>query len=116
MNRPLKVRSLEMLFSENFKIALRALRANKLRSMLTMLGIVIGVATVVALLSIGKGATASITSQIQSNGSNLLTISPGRQQMGAARLGQSQQVSHLYYSDYQLIERSLKNDINAVAP
>ncbi len=75
---------LEMLFSENFKIALRALRANKLRSILTMLGIVIGVATVVALLSIGKGATASITSQIQSNGSNLLTVSPGRQQRGMA--------------------------------
>ena len=56
-----------MLFSENFKIAIRALRANKLRSVLTILGIVIGVATVVALLSIGNGATASITSQIQGN-------------------------------------------------
>jgi putative ABC transport system permease protein len=105
-----------MLFSENFKIAIRALRANKMRSLLTILGIVIGVATVVALLSIGKGATASITSQIQSNGSNLLSISPGRQQMGAARLGQSQQASHLYYSDYQLLERSLKENINAIAP
>src|SRR5512138_195915 len=105
-----------MLLSENFKIALRALRANKLRSILTMLGIVIGVATVVALLSIGKGATASITSQIQSNGSNLLSVSPGRQQMGAARLGQSQQASHLYYSDYQLIQRSLSKSISAIAP
>jgi putative ABC transport system permease protein len=105
-----------MLFSENFKIALRALRANKMRSILTMLGIVIGVATVVALLSIGKGATASITSQIQSNGSNLLTVSPGRQQMGAARLGQSQQASHLYYSDFQLIQRSLKESIGVIAP
>ena len=105
-----------MLFSENFKIALRALRANKLRSMLTMLGIVIGVATVVALLSIGKGATASITSQIQSNGSNLLTVSAGRLQTGASRLGQSQQASHLYYSDYQLIQRSLLKNINAIAP
>lgn len=105
-----------MLFSENFKIAIRALRANKLRSMLTMLGIVIGVATVVALLSIGKGATASITSQIQSTGSNLLSVSPGRQQMGPQRLGQSQQASHLYYSDYQLIERSLSDNINAIAP
>src|SRR6266508_1605370 len=105
-----------MLFSENFKIALRALRANKMRSLLTILGIVIGVATVVALLSIGKGATASITSQIQSTGSNLLTISPGRQQMGAARLGQSQQASHLYYADYQLLQRSLSDNINAIAP
>jgi len=104
-----------MLFSENFKIAIRALRANKLRSMLTMLGIVIGVATVVALLSIGKGATASITSSIQSNGSNLLTVSPGRLQQGP-RTGGSQQASHLYYTDYQLIQRSLKDNINAIAP
>jgi putative ABC transport system permease protein len=77
---------------------------------------VIGVATVVALLSIGKGATASITSQIQSTGSNLLTVSPGRQQIGAARLGQSQQESYLYYSDYLLIERSLSGNIEAIAP
>jgi putative ABC transport system permease protein len=106
-----------MLFSENFKIALRALRANKMRSVLTMLGIVIGVATVVALLSIGKGATASITSQIQSTGSNLLTVSPGKQQAGGPRsLGQSQQASHLYYADYQLIQRSLKDNISALAP
>ncbi len=105
-----------MLFSENFKIALRALRANKMRSVLTMLGIVIGVATVVALLSIGKGATAGITSSIQSNGSNLLTVSPGRQQHGPPGAGESQQASYLYYSDYQLLERSLADNINAIAP
>ena len=105
-----------MIFSENFKIALRALRANKMRSILTMLGIVIGVATVVALLSIGKGATSSITSQIQSNGTNLLTISPGRQQSGGPNFGQSQQASHLYYADYQLLERSLKKNVAAIVP
>jgi len=104
-----------MLFSENFKIAIRALRANKLRSVLTMLGIVIGVATVVALLSIGKGATASITSSIQSNGSNLLTVSPGRQQTGPGANG-SQQASYLYYSDYQLLQRSLLKDVAAIVP
>ena len=105
-----------MLFSENFKIALRALRANKMRSLLTILGIVIGVATVVALLSIGKGATASITSQIQSNGSNLLTVSPGRQQRGMAISGQSRQTSYLYYSDYQLLQHSLSTNITAIVP
>ncbi|MBL8101281.1 MAG: ABC transporter permease [Anaerolineales bacterium] len=105
-----------MLFSENFKIAIRALRANKMRSVLTMLGIVIGVATVVALLSIGKGATASITSSIQSNGSNLLTVYPGKQQSGPAALGQSQQASYLYYSDYQLLQRSLTDNIAAIVP
>jgi putative ABC transport system permease protein len=105
-----------MLLSENFKIALRALRANKMRSVLTMLGIVIGVATVVALLSIGKGATASITSDIQSSGSNLLTVSPGRAQFGPGGGGASQQQSHLYYADYELLARSLEENITAIVP
>src|SRR5215467_14881947 len=96
-----------MLFSENFKVALRALRTNKLRSVLTILGIVIGVGTVVALLSIGQGATASITSQIRSTGSNLLNISPGRQQVGFRAEGATRQASHLYYADYDLLQRTL---------
>ncbi|MFN8411562.1 MAG: ABC transporter permease [Anaerolineales bacterium] len=86
-----------------------------MRSVLTMLGIVIGVATVVALLSIGKGATASITSSIQSNGSNLLTVSPGKQQAGP-RIGGSQQASYLYYSDYELLQRSLTTNVAAIVP
>lgn len=105
-----------MLFSENLKIALRALRANKMRSVLTILGIVIGVATVVALLSIGEGATASITSQIQSGGSNLLTVSPGRMQTGPAALGGSQQASYLYYEDYQLLNRALTTNVTDIVP
>ena len=104
-----------MLFSENFKIAIRALRANKLRSVLTMLGIVIGVATVVALLSIGKGATASITSDVQSSGTNLLTVSAGRS-FGAPGGGASQQASHLYYSDYELLQRGLVNNVTLIVP
>jgi putative ABC transport system permease protein len=108
-----------MLLSENFRIALRALLANKMRSVLTILGIVIGVATVVALLAIGKGATASITSDIQGSGSNLLTISPGRQtgfRSGGPGGGQSQQTSHLYYSDYQLLQRNLTENIASIVP
>ena len=105
-----------MLFSENFKIAIRALRANKMRAALTMLGIMIGVATVVALLSVGNGATANITSSIQSNGSNLLTVSPGKQQSGGPGSGGSQQASYLYYSDYQLLQRSLVNNVAAIVP
>jgi putative ABC transport system permease protein len=105
-----------MLFSENFKIAIRALRANKLRSVLTMLGIVIGVATVVALLSIGKGATASITSDIQSSGTNLLTVSAGRSQFGPGDGGASQQQSHLYYSDYELLQRGLVDNVTLIVP
>ena len=105
-----------MLFSENIKIALRALRANKMRSVLTILGIVIGVATVVALLSIGNGATASITESIQSGGSNLLSISPGRQQTSISGIGQSQQASYLFFDDYDLLERTLTGDITSMVP
>ena len=63
--------------SQNIRSALRALMANKLRSALTMLGIVIGVGAVVALLSIGTGAQNAITSQIQGIGSNLITVFSG---------------------------------------
>jgi len=59
------------------KIALRAIVANKVRSGLTMLGIIIGVSAVVAMISIGAGTSQSVTSQIQGLGSNLLTVSPG---------------------------------------
>lgn len=57
--------------------ALENLNANKMRSILTVLGIVIGVAAVIAMLSIGRGAQASITSQIESIGTNLVYVSPG---------------------------------------
>lgn len=84
----------------NVRIALRALLSNKLRSALTVLGIVIGVAAVVALLSIGKGATANITSRVASLGSNLVTISP---QISFGRGGAGASES-LLYSDYTAME------------
>src|SRR6266851_3999648 len=59
------------------RVALRALGANKLRTTLTMLGIIIGVSAVIALMSIGRGAQAQVTAQIQSLGTNLLFIRPG---------------------------------------
>jgi putative ABC transport system permease protein len=74
---------------ESLRIALTSLRANKLRTVLTMLGIIIGVASVVALLAIGNGAQQAITSQIASIGSNLLTVFPG-QQRGPGANAQSQ--------------------------
>jgi len=73
-----------MKLSKAFLAALNNLSANKLRSALTILGIVIGVAAVIALTSIGRGVEVSITSQIESVGTNLLFVSPGRiQQQGA---------------------------------
>lgn len=64
-----------MNFSESFLTALDSLLANKMRAVLTMLGVIIGVAAVIALMSIGNGVSASITDEIQAIGTNLLTIS-----------------------------------------
>jgi len=101
-----------MLFSENFKIAIRALRANKLRSGLTMLGIIIGVAAVVALMSVGNGATASITGSISNMGTNLVSISPGTDE----GFGETSAApSYLYLSDYERLEKQLKG-LNSITP
>jgi len=67
-----------MKLTEAIRIALRALAANKMRSILTMLGIIIGVAAIIALMSVGEGVQAMITEELQSAGSNLLIIVPGR--------------------------------------
>jgi len=69
-----------MNFSETFIIALRSLSSNKLRSSLTILGIIIGVAAVVAMLGIGRGAQAGITASVTQNGTNLLYVRPGAAQ------------------------------------
>jgi putative ABC transport system permease protein len=71
--------------AESVRVALRALRANKLRAGLTMLGMIIGVGAVIALMSIGQGVQASVTSQIKGLGSNLLFISPGATTSGGVR-------------------------------
>ncbi len=70
-----------------FRIALRALRRNKLRSFLTMLGIIIGVGAVIAMVAIGEGAKALVRSQIASLGTNVLVIVPGTLTQGGARTG-----------------------------
>jgi len=62
----------------NLRIALQALVANKMRSLLTMLGVIIGVAAVVALVSLGQGAQEQITGQIEGIGANLISVIPGR--------------------------------------
>src|SRR5215211_3887109 len=73
------------------RLAFESLFANKVRALLTMLGVIIGVASVVALLAIGNGATASITSSISANGTNLLTIMPGSpNQRGPGEQNQAQ--------------------------
>ena len=84
VERPAQQRRGGVSLGQNIFVAFDALLANKLRSTLTMLGIVIGVMSVVALLSVGQGATAGITSQIEGIGTNLITVSPMRVFGGSA--------------------------------
>ncbi len=95
---------------ESVRIALRSLSANKLRSSLTMLGIIIGVAAVIALMGIGRGAQAAIDSQINSMGTNLLFVSPGSTNQGGVRTAQGS-AETLTYEDSQ----ALADPINAPA-
>jgi len=88
------------------------LSTHKLRSSLTILGIVIGVASVIALMSVGKGATASILGSIQSMGSDLITISPGAFMSGGIRGGSSQTLT---MEDAEAIAEQVAY-INATAP
>jgi len=75
------------------EIALSALRANRFRSILTMLGIIIGVAAVIAMVAVGSGATSSIEDQISSIGSNLLVVLSGTITSSGIRLGSGQAVT-----------------------
>ncbi len=71
------------------KVAFRSILKNRMRSLLTMLGIIIGVGAVIALVSVGQGATAAIQGQISSLGTNLLIIVPGSRQVGGVSRGAS---------------------------
>ena len=74
-----------MSFYESVRVAMLALAANKLRSILTMLGIIIGVAAVIALMSIGRGVEQFFVDQFTSLGTNLLYVFPGQLSSGSPR-------------------------------
>ena len=78
---------------QSARVALRALRVNKLRSALTMLGIIIGVGAVIAMVGVGSGAQARVAEQIQSLGSNLIIVLSGSTSTGGIRLGQGSQLT-----------------------
>jgi len=96
------------------RIALRALKVNRTRSALTMLGIVIGVAAVIAMVGVGTGATARIQAQIQSIGSNLIIVLPGSLSSNGVRLG-SGAVATLTEDDAKAIAAECPS-VSAVAP
>src|SRR4051812_25473093 len=74
-----------MMLWESFGIALRSLRANKMRSFLTMLGIIIGVASVITMVAVGAGAQTRVAEQIRSLGANVLMVVPGAARDGGVR-------------------------------
>ncbi len=92
------------MYKESFLMAWASLIANKLRSLLTMLGIIIGVAAVIALVSIGNGVKQDIENSISSLGSNLLVVLPGAPRTPGARSSQGSMKS-LKISDYEAIAK-----------
>lgn len=90
-----------------FRIAWRAIKLNKVRAFLTMLGVIIGVAAVITMLAIGEGSKESIKKQISSMGSNMITIRPGAGMMGGVRMG-SDDMQSLTLADFQKIKSDAK--------
>ena len=97
-----------------FKIALRALANNKLRAFLTMLGIIIGVASVITMLAIGQGSKRSIQAQISEMGSNIIMVHPGGERRGGVRMDPSE-MQTLKLTDYETL-RDETNFLSAVSP
>ena len=99
---------------ESLRIAMRALRVNKLRSVLTVLGIVVGVGAVVCMVSVGAGAQAEVSEKIRTLGANLLFVLPGAKNSGGARLESGTQPT-LTEEDAASIRRELV-DVQVAAP
>ena len=98
-----------------FKIALRAINTNKLRSFLTMLGIIIGVAAVIAMIAIGEGSKQSIQSNIASMGSNMISINPGADRRAGGVRQDASAMETLKLKDYELLASEAKL-IKAISP
>ena len=94
-------------------LALSAIRRNVLRSVLTVLGVIIGVAAVIAMVTIGNGATASVAAQINNLGENVLTLMPG--QMSGPTSGLREQAKLFEESDVEALNTEITG-VRAVAP
>jgi putative ABC transport system permease protein len=103
-----------MNYSNLFRIAVRALVRNKLRAFLTMLGIIIGVASVIAMLAIGEGSKQKMRKEISSMGTNMVMVMPNFQRRGGVSLGASSSMA-LKYSDVTALQNEAA-DISQVSP
>ncbi|WP_337567288.1 ABC transporter permease [Prevotella sp.] len=104
-----------MNYSNLFKIALRAIAANKMRSFLTALGIIIGVASVIAMLAIGQGSKKSIQKNIAQMGSNMIMINPGADRGPGGVRQDASSMETLKLTDYQSLKDEC-NYISAISP
>lgn len=103
-----------MNYTNLFKIALRAIAANKMRSFLTALGIIIGIASVITMLAVGQGTKRSIQSSISEMGSNMIMIMPGADMRGGVRQDASS-METLKMEDYEAIQKEC-NYIKGTSP
>src|SRR6185295_4564669 len=105
---------------ESLRVALRGLASNKMRTGLTMLGIIIGVGVVILVVAIGQGATQRVTAAVNSLGTNMLTITPGSARIriaGATASGaDSGQTNRLTLDDARMIANNFPKTVSAVAP
>lgn len=104
-----------MHFTNLLKIALRAIAANKLRAFLTMLGIIIGVASVITMIAIGEGSKASIQSNISQMGSNMIYINPGADRGPGGARQEASAMQTLKIKDYELLANEAKM-VKAISP
>src|SRR5690606_11330228 len=78
-----------MLIGETLRVAVGAIRANKMRSFLTMLGIIIGIAAVITMIALGEGAQRAVESRLAQLGTNVLTVRPGQEFFGGIDRGRT---------------------------
>jgi putative ABC transport system permease protein len=101
-----------MLIGETVNVAFGAIRANKMRSFLTMLGIIIGIAAVITMVALGEGAQQQVEARLQSMGSFVLTVRPGAQMQGGIDRGESR----MRASDAQALKDHGSQNIRAISP
>ena len=99
---------------DSFRSALQSIIVNKLRSALTMLGVIIGVASVIAMVAVGNGVSQSVQQQVLSLGSNLVTVTPGQQRSDQGLNGAGFQSQNLTLDDMNAISEQLGSTITAI--
>ncbi len=106
-----------MSFAESFRMAVQGVLANRMRSLLTMLGITIGVAAVIVLVAVGNGSGAAVRQQIEGLGTNIVTVMPGGFGFGRGSGGRQSSFTQLTLNDVKALrDRTAAPDVKSVTP